>query len=327
VQTNFLEDLKTELTRELTKIGCTLSGNDSTEDLIVRWCDYELRRIVPAQRNVEESTEFKQSRSKLSAEETAALDAIIKKLEDGDDVNGHLSKAILNADQPDLMMADWRIYHVHISNSKKLPSDFFFIRAGNLAFAIVNATTVYFLDILRHEKENWSKSVFLEIVKKNWPSLLGPYEQKGKLEPGISISDEERQTLRRAGINVPTVIGDSVVFGPGGGVTADGNPLITRRRTIAVTNLLAKLKLYFESPGIEQKVAQEVGCDENELSLKLQWDNGKVQILEEKSGKLLGLDMAEITRVSAQVVGQKQKEQRAKLKQDQRNEPEAGGAA
>jgi hypothetical protein len=100
MQTNFTEDLKTELVRDLTKIGCTLSINDSAEDLLIRWYDYESRRIPAALRKVEESGQFKQSRSKLSSEEITALDAIIQKLQGGDDVNGHLSEGILNADRP-----------------------------------------------------------------------------------------------------------------------------------------------------------------------------------------------------------------------------------
>src|ERR1700693_629668 len=204
---NFIDDLKRQLTRDLRQLGCRVSNKESVEDLLRRWFDHEMRTIPPVPRKTAESPRFAESRKNLSADEKAALETIIEKLQRGDDVTGHLSKGILNADRPDRLMVDWRIHHIHISVIKKSPKDFFFKRADHLAFVIVNSASAYLLDIYPHSEENvWSKADLLEIVQEAWPDLLRPYRFIGKLEPDVAISPADREKLRKAGITVPTVI-------------------------------------------------------------------------------------------------------------------------
>jgi hypothetical protein len=238
---NFIDDLKRELTRDLRQLRCKVSNSDSVEDLLRRWFDYEARTIPPGPREIKQSPQFAGSRKKLSADEEAALKTIIEKLRRGDDVTGHLSKAILDAGRPDLLMADWRIYHIHISNTKKSPKDFFFKRADHLAFVIINSANAYLLDICPHKEENiWSKPELLKIVKDSWPSLLQPYQFIGRLEPDAAISPAQRERLRKAGITVPTVIGDSVIFPRGGGINAAGFSISVKGKINITLNTLVR---------------------------------------------------------------------------------------
>jgi hypothetical protein len=300
---NLIEDLKIALEHDLNRLGCKISNTDSAHDLLTRWFDYKQRMIAPVPRQVEGSGRFSQSRKKLSTDENLALDAIIKKLKSGDDVNGHLSKDILNADRPDLLMADWKIHHVHISNTKKLPGDFFFKRADHLAFAIVNSASVYFLDIFSHGEENvWSKDDLLKIVKESRPSLLEGREFVGRLEPDIPISSAERDQLRRAGINVPTVLGDSIVFPPGGGITAAGTPISATLQANKIWNTLAEVQLYLDHPDTAQELAGQLGCNANEISLRLTWKDGEMFLQEETTGKYMKLDGPTVSKRGAEVV-------------------------
>jgi hypothetical protein len=247
---------------------------------------------VPQPRQVEQSARFNESRKNLSIHENLALDSIVRELRNGDDVNGHLSKAILNADKPDLLMADWRIHHIHISNTKKCPTDFFFDRSDWLAFSIVNSVNVYFLDIYPHAEENvWPKDDLLKIVKESWPSLLAGREFEGRLEPEISISSAQRGDARRAGINVPAVIGGSIVFPLGGGITAAGTPISVRNQADRIWNYLGQVRIYLAGhTEFGQQLADELGCGLQDLSLRLKWIDGQIHFREEKSGKYLVLD-------------------------------------
>jgi hypothetical protein len=304
---DLIEDLKRGLRRDLRQLGIKASNNDSERDLLRRWFDYEARTIPPRTRNVEESQRFVESRKKLSADETVAVEAIIEKLRRGDDVNGHLSKGILNADKSDLLIADWRIHHIHISNTKKSPKDFFFKRADHLAFVIINSANAYLLDISPHKEENiWSKDDLQQIVKDTWPSLLAPYQFIGKLEPDVAISPAERDGLRKAGINVPVVIGDSFVIPPGGGITAAGFSALVGRTVDRTLNFLAKIQIYLESyPEVSEQLARDLGCGSNELSLKLEWAKGDFCFQERKSGKYLTFNMAIVTKAAAAAMRRK----------------------
>jgi hypothetical protein len=308
VKINLFADLKKELARNLRQLGCKVPANGSAEDLLESWFDYQMRRISPVPRQVFLAPQFEQNRENLSTDEKGALKSIIGKLERGDDVTAHLSRDILNAAKPDLLMADWRIYHIHISETKKTPKDFFFKRADHLVFAIVTPTSVYLLNIYPHkEKDVWSKSELLKIIKETWPELLKPFHIVGRLEPNSAISEAERQKLRKAGINVPSALGDSIIFPLGGGVNAVGRPTSVSRRARGVYNNLSIIQMYLEEyPEVADGLAHDLGLRSDQLSIKLEWKGGNVYLREETSGKYLAVDM-EIAKEGAAAVLRKER--------------------
>jgi hypothetical protein len=289
---NLLADLREQVTQDLLRLGCTLPENEPADQLLKRWFDYRDRTISPVPRQIFESPQFAESRSKLSIEEKAALRSIIAKLERGQDVTGHLSKAILDAEKPDLLMADWHIHHIHVGDRKKSPNDLFFERADHLIFAIVNSTGAYLINIYPHEKENWSKSDLLKIVEQAWPDLLKPYQFVGKLEPNVAVSDEQRAELRKAGVYVPTAIGDSIIFSLGGGINAAGFSVSVTRKVNAALDTLRMIEAYLIGyPEIADQFAAELGLQAGQLSIKLEWRTGGICLREERSGKYLILKM------------------------------------
>jgi hypothetical protein len=173
---NFLEDLKKQLAVELQQFGCALSGKESEHDLLCKWYDYHARAISRRPRAVLESPEFQQARRDLTTDRQNALQRIEEKLKKGDDVTGHLSKRILNAGSPDLLLADWRIHHIHISDTKASPNQMFFDRSDKLAFALITPDAAYFVNICDHNQRNvWTDTRLLEIVRGAWPNLLRPF--------------------------------------------------------------------------------------------------------------------------------------------------------
>jgi hypothetical protein len=229
-------------------------------------------------------------------------------LKKGDDLTEHLSKSILNAGSPDLLLADWRIHHIHISDTKKSPNQKFFDRSDKLAFALITPDAAYLINICDHSQRNvWTDVKLLEIVRNTWPDLLKPFTFKGKLEPAISINEKERQDLRKEGINVPTPIGDVFILSPGGGINAAGFPTAHQTKAIPILNTINLITEFLTGyPEVWNQVESDLGISHDRQSiLRLIWDNGSISFREQSSGKVLGFDMAIVQKAVAALMRQR----------------------
>jgi len=98
--------------------------------------------------------------------------------------------------------------------------------------------------------------------------------------------------LRKAGVYVPTAIGDSIIFSPGGGINAAGFSISVTRKVNDALNTLRMIEAYLIGyPEIADQFAAELGLQPDELSMKLEWQTGSVCLREERSGKYLLLKM------------------------------------
>jgi hypothetical protein len=97
-------------------------------------------------------SEEMQSSAKL-AEHRAAIDALIDKIEKGEDLTPHLSKKAAIAHTPgadgkqpgsrqdrDLLLGEWGVHHLHLDA----------IHANDLAFAMFTSTDAYLIGIYQH---------------------------------------------------------------------------------------------------------------------------------------------------------------------------------
>jgi hypothetical protein len=216
---NLLDDLKRIIRRQLTTYGVKCSQKDDVERLLLRVLNFESKTIRAAPRMVHLSAEFETERTKLPDKERRALVEIISKFRRGEDVNAHLSKKSLDSAPTDQLLAHWGIHHIHISNWKKNPSDYFYARTGPLIFVLVGPNDVYFLGIYPHgsgHPETWTRQELLDTIEKDWPQLLNSAELKGASDLSHHPTNQELIPLRKANINVPTKIGNRIV-GPLGG--------------------------------------------------------------------------------------------------------------
>ena len=79
----------------------------------------------------------------------------------------------------------------------------FIKRTGPLLFIIQYFYKVYLLSVFNHFDNVWSKKILVQKVYDNWPELL--YKFDGIVGLETEISDDERQLLRKAGINSPII--------------------------------------------------------------------------------------------------------------------------
>lgn len=155
-----------------------------------------------------------------------ALDFITKKIERGEDINPFLSKRQDRADAKDELLFDWGIYHLHlvdtydgIGRSK---------RSNYLLFFRCDDSTMYFIQIYKHNPAPFAKGELQRIVIHNWPHLLAPVApiEASLTEP---ITDDVRKVLRKKhGMSFFELDG-KLYFPPGGGYMSDGSSFFVVR--------------------------------------------------------------------------------------------------
>jgi hypothetical protein len=192
-------------------------------ELLIKYFNFISKTITSTNWDVLYSTEL-QSKT-LPRPYNLILKDIEEKFQNSGDINPYLSKDAFNPDKPDFLLYDWDIRHLHLSDSKDNPSDYFYSRSKNLLFFFLSAGNGYFIDVLPHQlKANdnapnlvWVEKNLLRIIKNNWPHLLNPF--KISKEENDKLSDEDRYDLRRTGI-VTNVVIDGMSYLPmGGGIT------------------------------------------------------------------------------------------------------------
>lgn len=114
----------------------------------------------------------------------------------GENLNIHVSKMLLKADYNDQLLNDWGIHHFHLGTGTN--SNGFVARNNSLLYAMVKDNAVYFLTILNHG--NWTNLQLLEIIHSNWPEVIRMYKNKGAINVGENVSENELKVLRRKGV-------------------------------------------------------------------------------------------------------------------------------
>lgn len=90
-------------------------SKDFAGDAFLLWINCIRKRVEICPRKVVISSDLKE---KMSNPNFAAAAKLIKifaaKMESGEDINGHLSKGIYNADRWDYLLNQWNIRHLHL---------------------------------------------------------------------------------------------------------------------------------------------------------------------------------------------------------------------
>jgi len=245
-----------------------INSKDACELLIV-YHNWMSRHIFPNPRRVYLSAAFKANT--VTAQRQADLDALIAKIEKGEDLKPHLSKRVEIALEPsnkrlnrrkdlDLMLIEWEVHHLHIS--QQMQSDGFVARGNPLLFAVFHRAEAYLLDIMTHQ--DFNRDHILEIMAREWPQaglLHEIFSSSGLKILGLAkhYSEDDRNNLRKAGVNTLVEI-DGKVYKPTGGITTAGTSVrasfAADQVMIATENLEAALN---NDPRQFQQLAQDLG--------------------------------------------------------------------
>jgi hypothetical protein len=226
-------------------------------ELVVRFYNWLGRLIHPHSRNIHRSQEFISSGT--LKERSEDIEILLTKIANGTDLGPSLSKYIkigyvydsnmqnknLNRRYDlDLLLNDWGIHHLHIS--QKICPDGFVKRDGPLLFAMFTEDDCYVLDIMKHGV--WTNQHLVEVAVRNWPDaglfialqgVIGTQSSRA----GYQYTAEDRKKLRGAGIATFIEVDRKFYMPRSGSISSAGNSSGT---TMQAQKLLKGLKYVTE---------------------------------------------------------------------------------
>ncbi len=201
--------------------------HDKEHLMLTRYYNFRLKYIDLGQRQIRVSKELSE---KISAHpnKNAIFDIFTLTIK-GLDINPYQSKESFNADYHDLLFNDWGIHHLHLSNEKKKPTDYFHTRTGDLLFVRFTNEVAYFLDIKSHKDKNvWSDTDLIRIIQKNWADTIADKEVPNvKWTP--DLNDEEIGILRKKGYLFGVNVDDKAYLLLGHGQASSGDNMMAGR--------------------------------------------------------------------------------------------------
>lgn len=203
------------------------------------------RKLSPKKREVHISSIFQQ---KLSSESTSEQKAAIRRIIDlshqGVDLSPYQSTGVsrleTNFQNQDKLFNDWNIMHFHLGIGKPAIVPGFKNRSDTLIIAYSKPEALYFIDLRPHGSETWLDRELLEIINKEWPSVLEdsliPGAQNASIQAIPDIvqvlrgeSSAQKKTAKKAGaeytfaMSYPIELSDRRIFiPPGGGLASNG---------------------------------------------------------------------------------------------------------
>lgn len=261
----FIDDISRLLRDRLENLRYNTTAITDPEKLITSYFSRLSRRVNSRPREVILPADFT-----IPGEVAIGFQTLKSKIEQGEDVNPHLSRLTAQIDKDDMMFSDWKINHFHLGTTTQ--TDGFVERTGPVLYAIVTEEKVYCVAIAEHG--HWSDIEFLEIIDENWPELIADSRVDASFEVQLSSEDVKqwRKAKVNAGITLPN--GHSYVA-IGGGYMADGTPAEAIHNLIHLKNIakdiynqISKNELQSEDPDVAKHLSP--------LSFKLKERDGKL---------------------------------------------------
>lgn len=203
------------------------SAVSNLDQPLIRWLDYLLRYIAPGPRKILKSTGFD---GRVPSKAQPALDAFIKLIEVGADLNPYQTKTIKRNDtsgkksqlRTDGLWADWGIHHAHLTELPVAPGAEFSERSEWLLFFLVTPNHIGLVDVRSHDEPDIFQAIdLIEKAIRSWPEMAERFRVKGiiGLERQPSTDPDSVKSMRKAGVTQFLEVDGAVYMPPGAGVT------------------------------------------------------------------------------------------------------------
>ena len=275
---NFESDLVETIKGYFLSEGISYEQRGNTRDLVTRYCEMRIRRIVPAPRAVYFSNEIHDSLGKLlreadSEQWTKAREAwgtvfyLRHLFTEGSPVTPFLSRSTVSPEAHDGLLWDYGMHHFHLN--RRLEPSGFVERSDYLLFAVVSDAHAFLVDVRLHQDPEellWVRQDLVTIMHSNWPEIFEPYVIRGVT--GDTVTDEQKKELRRKNVNMVRTMGQCAIAPLGGGTMSDGSSLKCRYWADKLIHEIGRHEAYFypqpselraglESKGIEVATMME----------------------------------------------------------------------
>jgi hypothetical protein len=219
-------------------------------DLLIEYRTWRGAFIAPVARRVHLSKELRGSDKAVEHEQI--LDSIVAKIEAGEDINSHLSNVVQRVPRPqksgqsrrDLLLSEWGIHHLHLS--EEMTGDGFVKRGDDVLFVVFRDQDAYLIGIYGHPgSENWAAEAIFAVIVHNWPAAGLVQEMKGVVGLSQEYSDEDREKLRKAGVQTSMMVDGKVYVPATIGQTTAGTPIMA---TVEANKLIWALRGWKEDP-------------------------------------------------------------------------------
>ncbi len=286
---NFISDLKEVITQKLSRLGHPPAPEEDIDTLLIRSLNLA-RRVPPIiEWTVMQSNEL--AIKSLRSEIRLGLEQFIKKAESGQNLKPHLSKKSDEPDYKDLMFYDWEVFHFHLGTNSNPNHNEFVKRTGDLLFAIADSNTarMYLIDIHPH-RGGFTNQNLLRIVKDNWAEILAPHTLNRVIELDSNWSDNDIDSLRKAGINPMLQIPDGpVLLSMGGGITTAGTSILNIMDADSIKTDVRQLQESFTHPtyAVAAHFKSTYGKNWEDLKFKVKSFEGPMEIEEMTTGEVV----------------------------------------
>lgn len=243
---------------------------------LLRWMDFRLRRIDPRPRRTLPSKGFWR---RFPEHVRPALNRILLKARNGDDLNSFLSRTLKRNDtsgkkrgvRTDHLWADWGIFHAHIPQSESDPAAEFCDRSDWLLFFVLWNDAIGLIDVRPHADVEWGDPSLLEGAIRSWPERY-----KRVSAPGILPSRKTPFTaaeigrMRKSGVGRLIEVDGVTYFPPGLGPTSAATALNVTLAADRVRRYVRDVEIQYLDPstGFVARVA-ELGGHIPQLALAM----------------------------------------------------------
>lgn len=226
-------------------------------EIPIYFFEYKLRTLEKQNYKVFMSKELGENPKYLDYKEV--IEKIKIQAQNAEDLNKYLSRGIKNIQEPDRMLNDWGVMHMHLSN--EIENDGCVKRTDDLLFLFRQSNELYFLDIFEH-KNAWTRKRTMEILTNNW-NIVKPmgFEPDSLM---VKPSEEDIKALRDAGINTPFIVGNEAYMSTGGGMTTVGTNIESTFKKNDIMKFMARLEKALGEDNI-QNVKMKVNDDGIEI--------------------------------------------------------------
>lgn len=255
----FVDQLEARIrTHVLAAMPADASGElagKSLGDLLLVYGNWRSRFIWARPRRVHLSEDLNSGTGKVK-EHGTALAGIVQSIQNGAGLTNYLSRGVKTAYVPtvdrrganlarrrdlDLLIADWRIHHLHLGQSVEF--DGFVARTDDLLFAHFADEDAYLIGIYPHG--SWALKELLEVLVRDFAGagLLAKMRGFGLTS---QPTEQEHLQLRKSGVLQPVEIDGALYFALGG-ITTAGTPGHVTQRVDRIMRLLHDLRKSLET--------------------------------------------------------------------------------